>query len=88
MAVPTILWMAARIVPVFTPMATSPTHSDVVTTVLAGLTISLAVLALMGAGLAIWGVQAIKTEAKRTAVRAAGAAARKAFHGEEVQRTI
>ena len=83
--IPTSLYVAARIASVFMPMAPAPSHSDLVTTVLAGLTISLAVLALMIAGLAIWGYHAIKAEAQKTATTAAKAAALRYVKGAEIQ---
>lgn len=86
--VPIALWIAVRIASVFTPMAPSPSHSDVVTTVLAGLTISIAVLALMVAGLAIWGYHAIKAEARKTAIRAARVAAIKSVKSADVQNRL
>jgi hypothetical protein len=73
--VPIGLWIALRIASIFTPIASNTTHSDTVTVVLAGLTISIAVLAVTVAGLAIWGYHAIKQEAGKTAAKSARQAA-------------
>lgn len=69
---PVFLWVVVRVTDVYTASASLPsqpttTHSDLVTTVLAGLTVSVAMLALVVAGLAIWGYYAIRAEATRQA---------------------
>lgn len=67
------------------PLLPNPLHSELVTTLLAGLTISIAVLAIVVAGLAIWGYQAIKAEARTIALEVAQKSAIEHLKGEDAQ---
>ena len=69
---PVFLWVIVRATNVYTASSSlltqpSTTHSDLVVTVLAGLTVSVAMLALVIAALAVWGFYAIRTEATKQA---------------------
>jgi hypothetical protein len=64
--IPIALWIGVRLLPP-QPNAQVATHSDLISTLLAGIAICLGALAIVIAGLAIWGYAAIKTEAGRIA---------------------
>jgi hypothetical protein len=67
---PIALWEVLRIFPTSVPDPQQPTHSELVTILLTGVTIVLAILAVFVAGLAVWGYESIKSEAGAVATRA------------------
>jgi hypothetical protein len=60
------------------------THSELINVVLSGLTISVAVLALVVAGIAIWGYHAIQDQSRKIAVKSARSSALKVLRGEDM----
>ncbi len=82
------LWIAARVASVFRPAPEGISRGELVTTVLAGLTISIAALAVVVAGLAIWGYHAIRREARGIARTAARRSAIKFVNSPKMQEQL
>jgi hypothetical protein len=87
LAVGPALWIGIRFMPGIQEIA-PPTPIELIGVLLAGLTIVLGVLAIVIAGLAIWGYAAIKIEAKEAATSAARAAAVDHIESETVQNRL
>ena len=64
------------------------TPIELITTLLTGLTVSIAILALVIAALAIWGYHTIKTEARKIAGAAARRAAVETVKSPEIQKIL
>jgi hypothetical protein len=86
--IPGAVLVAVRIASVYTPITVATTHSDAVTVVLAGLTVSIAVLAVSLGVFAIFGYAAIKTEAAKTAAKAARHSALKSVKNVDFQKQL
>jgi hypothetical protein len=86
--VPVGLWIAVRVTSLFTPAAPGFSNGEVVTILLAGLTVSIAVLALVVAGLAVWGYHAIQEEARKVARKHAHQSAINTVKSKEIQERL
>jgi len=81
---PIALWIGVRNMPAV-QAASPPSAIELISTLFAAVTIILGVLAIIIAGLAIWGYAAIKDESQRAATTAAHAAVGSYLQGVEIQ---